>query len=314
MFKAEKVGMVQWHHFNDYGDVITTINLLHDLGVTRLRTDISWADSFRPNAWNFFDFKINMICEAGIELLVCLCYTPPSISRNKKTTGPPEDKYLGYFSNFVQRVCKRYKGKFSLLQIWNEANDLAYWDRTCDPHWNLFDQMVKPAISEAKDSGMTVVFTGMVPIDPNWIKPRADNGVLDEVDIIAVHGFPGMWWGKDKQSWESRSQWTSWDQKIDSIRPYIGQRPVWITETGLSTCNEHGLPCPQREEEQEIRLRHALEAKVNRMYWYCLMDLDTSRETIEETALGYRELHEYHMGVVDCHGMVKPAFNFLRSL
>ncbi|HEY0557291.1 MAG TPA: beta-xylosidase, partial [Thermoanaerobaculia bacterium] len=49
-----EMGICQWFHFEDHR-LEGMVRWLKELGVRRLRTGLSWADSFRPNALAWFD-------------------------------------------------------------------------------------------------------------------------------------------------------------------------------------------------------------------------------------------------------------------
>src|SRR5690606_30617147 len=51
---APQAGICQWMHFEDHR-LDQAVHWLRRLGIQRLRTGLSWADSFRPNAWEWFD-------------------------------------------------------------------------------------------------------------------------------------------------------------------------------------------------------------------------------------------------------------------
>ena len=66
------------------------VHLLPDLGVRQLRTGISWADLHRPGGRDWYDRMFAALAGVeGLSLLVSLWHTPPSISANGRTNGPP---------------------------------------------------------------------------------------------------------------------------------------------------------------------------------------------------------------------------------
>ena len=87
--------------------------------------------------------------------------------------------------------------------------------------------MVNAAADAIKEVNpkMPCVLGGISPIDPNFIKRLERQGVLDHVDIIAVHGFPLDW-----------NHWTihEWPDKLEEIRA-VTKLPMWISEVGVST-------------------------------------------------------------------------------
>lgn len=150
---------------------------------------------------------------------------------------------------------------------------------------------------------------GMIPVDHHWLRLMERYGVLEDIDIVAIHAFPGMWWD-DEPNWDWHRDWDGWAEKVAYIAEHAGERPVWVTETGLATVDLASTEV-DRLEQQADRLRRAAAAPVPRVYWYSLIDLDPEREAIE----GFHvDENEYHLGLVTYDGVRKPAWYEMRSL
>ncbi|HVF94697.1 MAG TPA: beta-xylosidase, partial [Sphingomonas sp.] len=79
--------------------------------------------------------------------------------------------------------------------IWNEPNNKSHWDPEVDPDWSRFaDTVIRAgrAIGTANPR-VTRVLGGMSPIDASWLQRLEALGALDQVDVVAVHGFPLDW-------------------------------------------------------------------------------------------------------------------------
>ncbi|HEX2961332.1 MAG TPA: hypothetical protein VHO43_06045 [Ignavibacteriales bacterium] len=98
-----EMGICQWIHFEDHR-LDEIIYWLRKLKVKKLRTGISWADWFRPNALEWFDKQMKAISE--FDTTITLCFTPPSRGKRPHHTSPPEDP--GEFAYFAEEVVKRY--------------------------------------------------------------------------------------------------------------------------------------------------------------------------------------------------------------
>jgi beta-xylosidase len=82
------------------------------------------------------------------------------------------------------------------VMLWNEPNNKSHWDFTeVDPEWQMFSSMATLAARaiDAECAGLPRVLGGISPIDPNFIQRMQRQGVLDEIDAVAVHGFPLDW-------------------------------------------------------------------------------------------------------------------------
>src|SRR5947207_11236863 len=105
--------------------------------------------------------------------------------------------------------------------IWNEPNNLSHWDFELDPGWTRFAELVKAACAaiEAERPGLTKVLGGMSPIDPAFLRTLEGQGVLDAVDVVAIHGFPLDW-----NHWQLQE----WPDRVAEIQA-VTSKPVWIS-------------------------------------------------------------------------------------
>lgn len=309
---AERFGVCQWFHYQDYDAVERAIDLLNELGVRHLRTGISWADFFRPNGATWYDWMMSRLTAAGFELLVSVWHTPPSISEGGCCSSPP--RRLRDYADFIDALISRYGDSLGTLELWNEPNNRLKWNFAgFDPCWEKFAAMIGMAGHWARRRGLTTALGGMMPVDPHWLALMKSYRLLEEIDIVAIHGFPGMWEG-DEYWWDWPDHWRGWDDKIATIHHGSDGKPVWITETGYATWDGE-LRRPDGFETQAEMLTRATQIAAPRVYWYSLIDLDPARAAIEMTEDGGRiDYREYHLGLVRHDGTRKPAFAFLKQL
>ncbi len=180
--------------------------------------------------------------------------------------------------------------------IWNEPNNKSHWDPEVDPGWTKFAEMAilaGKAIRQAAP-GLPRVLGGISPIDPSFIQNLAGQGVLDEMDAVAVHGFPLDWnlWMLDE-----------WPAKVDEIRT-VTNLPVWVSEVGVSSFGAEEVQAWGLERTAQL-----LKGKAPRIHWYSLYDLPkawpaTTRHKEEEGSSYYRH---FHMGILREDGTPKVA-------
>jgi len=182
------------------------------------------------------------------------------------------------------------------VMFWNEPNNKSHWDFEIDPDWNTFAAMVKLAAEAVRSEKpeLTRVLGGISPIDPEFIRNLDVKGVLNCLNVVALHGFPLDW-----------NHWTihEWPEKIQEIRD-VTDLPIWISEVGASTFGA--------EEVQEFGLKRSAElliGRVPRIHWYSLYDLPkawpaTTRHREAEGSAYYRH---FHMGLLDEDGNPKRA-------
>ena len=83
-----ELGICQWFHFEDHR-LDDAVRWLSDLGVRHLRTGLSWADSFRPDAQHWFDRQMRAL--EPFDVTVTFCFTPESAGVRPHHTSPPRE-------------------------------------------------------------------------------------------------------------------------------------------------------------------------------------------------------------------------------
>lgn len=182
------------------------------------------------------------------------------------------------------------------IMLWNEPNNMSHWDRDLDPDWSIFSAMARLAAGEirAVSPDVRLVLGGISPIDPPFLRLLRSHGLLDELDVIAAHGFPYDW-----NLWHGEE----WPRRIGAIREEFGM-PVWVTETGVSSwASEANMVWGLR------RLAPLLKAAAERVHWYALFDLAPDREatTRHGAAEGSAYWRHFHFGLLRADGSPKPA-------
>jgi beta-xylosidase len=185
------------------------------------------------------------------------------------------------------------------VMLWNEPNNLSHWDFKIDSEWKRFAELAIAGARAVREVNprMKVVLGGISPIDPNFVRLMGSYGVLDAVDIVAVHGFPLDW-----NHWQIHE----WPEKISEIRA-VSSKPVWVSEAGASSFGA--------EEVQQFGLQRTAELllpMVERVHWYSLFDLPatwtaTTRHRESEGSAYYRH---YYMGLLREDGTPKLAASY----
>jgi beta-xylosidase len=99
------LGICQWFHFEDHR-LDDAVKWLRELGVKHLRTGLSWADSFRPNADAWFDRQMKAL--EGFDVTLTYCFTPEHRGVRPHHTSPPV--VLEEYAEFCARMTRRYAG------------------------------------------------------------------------------------------------------------------------------------------------------------------------------------------------------------
>ncbi len=102
---APEFGICQWFHFQDHR-LDDAVRHLRDLGVTYIRTGLSWADSGRPGAFEWFDRQMKAL--EDFDVTVTFCFTPEPCGIAPHHTSPPKDP--SQFADFCAEMIRRYAG------------------------------------------------------------------------------------------------------------------------------------------------------------------------------------------------------------
>ena len=182
------------------------------------------------------------------------------------------------------------------IMLWNEPNNLSHWDFKVDQDWKMFAEMAILAANAIRlvNPELPIVLGGISPIDPHFIRLMDSHGVLNAVDVVALHGFPLDW-----NHW----QVDDWPSKLDEIKA-VTKLPIWISEVGASSFGA--------EEVQVFglqRMTELLRGRVERIHWYSLFDLPATwtATTRHREAEGSSYYRHYYMGLLREDGTPKMA-------
>lgn len=189
------------------------------------------------------------------------------------------------------------------VMFWNEPNNKSHWDFEIDSDWSAYARMVNLAAAavRAESPGLQLALGGISPIDADFIRNMQSQGVLANLDLVAVHGFPLDW-----NHWQIHE----WPAKLGEIRA-VTDLPIWVSEVGVSSFGA--------EEVQAWGLRRTAELLIGRtprIHWYSLYDLPrawpaTTRHREAEGSSYYRH---FYMGLLREDGTPKPALEHFRDL
>jgi beta-xylosidase len=99
---APEVGLCQWFHYHDHR-LDEAVARMKELGVTYLRTGLSWADSFRPDALAWFDRQMEALVD--FDVTVTFCFTPEHRGIAPHHTSPPlvNEEFALFCADMVRR-------------------------------------------------------------------------------------------------------------------------------------------------------------------------------------------------------------------
>jgi len=99
------MGLCQWFHYQDHR-LDDSVAWMKRLGVRHLRTGLSWADSFRPDALAWFDRQMEALRD--FQVTVTFCFTPEHRGIAPHHTSAPQSNEE--FAEFCGSMIRRYAG------------------------------------------------------------------------------------------------------------------------------------------------------------------------------------------------------------
>ena len=96
------LGLCQWFHYQDHR-LHDAVAWMKQLGVRHVRTGLSWADSFRPDALQWFDRQ--MAALEDFDVTVTFCFTPEHRGIAAHHSSPPidPDEFAAFCSDMIIR-------------------------------------------------------------------------------------------------------------------------------------------------------------------------------------------------------------------
>ncbi|MGP1357414.1 NAD-dependent epimerase/dehydratase family protein [Roseicyclus sp.] len=282
-------GFVEWFRMGDRAHAEAAIEGMAEAGIRRLRTQLSWAEYHVEGAPEWYDWLLPRL-GARFDVLPCIHYTPPSLSRTGAASGAP--RRLRDYADFVDAMLTRHGEHFEAVELWNEPNNLLDWDWRADPDHALFAEMVGDAAHWVRARGFRPVLGGPNPFDPAFLDLMGARGILDLVHAVGIHGFPGTW---DSEA----GSWQGWRAHLAEARAILDRHApgtaLWITEAGYSTWADDQIG-------QVRRFLEACDAPADRLYWYAWRDV-CAHVPVQEGH--WFDARHYHMGAVDAENRPK---------
>lgn len=227
--------------------------------------------------WEFenLDEQVDIAEKHHVAVLYTLGFTPAWASaRPTEKPGPgsaAEPRNIQDWQDFVQFIGTRYKGKIRDWEIWNEANDKAFYSGS-------IDQMVK--LSQAGFEILKKIDPDNMVISPSvtygmqgtsWLDSYLRAGGAKYADVIGYHLYIA-----------TPEDQVPLIQKIRSVMSAngVGNKPLWNTESGWPVQNKAGDITPAKafgltpissSEAGAYAIRSlalAWDTGVSRFYWY----------------------------------------------
>ena len=204
--------------------------------------------------WDLYDRAYASLIGRGIRPVFLLvsspCFAQADQSkcppRESATNVVPTSEFYDEMGDFAAAAVRRYP-QTAAIEVWNEPNIQKYWGSVPEP--DLYAEMFKKVQAAVEDANrdMPVLFGSLSPhaeSDDNTVAAAEflaqgyDLGAVQRSDAIATHPYPGTFPTEDH---------------AEGVRKRLGDlyevmlleddasRPLWITETGVSTFGDRAF-------------------------------------------------------------------------
>ena len=207
---------------------------------------VSWPH-IQPtkNQWNFakLDGFVERAQLEGISLLLPLGLSPtwasarPEESSAYKRLGwAAEPSNIEYWKRYVEKTMRRYKGKITYYEIWNEPNLKRFFSGSVKSMVDL--TCTAKQIAWSVDPKIKIVSPGATRMNSgvSWLNTFFEYGGADCIDIVGFHFYVN--------AHDEPEKMVKYAQMVRKVMKNfnVGSKPLWNTETGWYFAHAEGGP------------------------------------------------------------------------
>jgi hypothetical protein len=181
--------------------------------------------------WAQMDRRVAWAQAHGLRIMYTLGMTPPWASTNPKqnpglpgNATPPAD--VKVWGDFVEAVARRYKGRISYYEIWNETDHPGFWSGTSDQYVAVLKEAAQRL--RAVDPSIKIVAPCFLGVRGTGFLHDVLAKAPESIDIISFHGYV-----QGSDHWYPPERGT---RRLDLMRQTMRDlgvdRPLWDTEVG----------------------------------------------------------------------------------
>ncbi|HET7209904.1 MAG TPA: beta-galactosidase [Terriglobales bacterium] len=294
--------------------------IARQLGVKYLRCAFSWNAIEKSQGrydWAFWDMLVAEAAHAHVQLIPYVAYTPKWAATREKEfwAQPPRDPEL--YAHFMRQMVERYRGKIHAWEIWNEPDNLEYWQGSVESYAELIRRAAMAM--RGADPAAVLVLGGMSRGPGPFFRSLLEEyGLAGYVDVIAMHAYPESW---DEE--RAETIYRDWAAQMANLIAREGQGDdFWINEMGYADYRFSPEQASRystsvfydyehtREYQADFLFKaevmSAASPRVSLTAWYRIDDFSPAKEHFSD------DLVNYHLGLIDATGKKKPVFYALK--
>jgi hypothetical protein len=214
-------------------------------GQTVVRFDVDW-DSVEPTAkgdWDTsyltrLDQTLDLVEQRGLHPILVVVGTPAWARSGLGTRFTPPDRAED-FADAVGYLAARYADRPAIAyEIWNEPNQIDFWDTEAGPDPVLYAQMLKASYTRIKAAAPNaIVLGGSIAFnDRDYLDAMyTDGGVAGSFDALALHPY-SLGHGPEQVT-DPVHSFSLAVASMSTVMTIHGEpkKPIWLTEMGWST-------------------------------------------------------------------------------
>lgn len=246
------------------------LDMARDAGATTVRIDMWWGMiQDRDGNWDFSipDRIIDMMEERNLRPFPILCYNGSAWAEEYGTAISTVENREA-FGEYVYQMVRRYRGRVSWWQVWNEPNIEPFWSPDPDPV--AYTLLLEETARRAREADPKARLVGMntAGADVDFMEACYRLGAAQYIDAVAFHHY------------NAEPQEAILDRQIRQVRRIMerhgdGNKPLLITELGLSTGESPVVPVSEPEFQASWMVKKHLQARaggVDQLFWFKLVD------------------------------------------
>jgi hypothetical protein len=236
---------------------------LNRFKVDWLRTDFPMDYYYKPD----FKFADKIVSECRKRKIKLLFVIGSGMSCNIAQT-PKDERQANKFVKLAVEISKRYKGKVSAYEIWNEPNLPYFWSGNFK---DFIELLRRTSFAMKKASPETLIGFNLAyyPTFNEYLEKIASKQ-LANIDFFGIHSYPGSIEPGDYKIMQKR---------IADVKNILKKAncniQIWITEVGFVAFNSSNLSFHNTRNQTKFLIGIGKISKRNRipvLVWYRMRD------------------------------------------
>lgn len=231
---------ILWESANDRAQSFAFIAAV---GATSIRIDIPWR-WIEPQQgtlnWAIIDPVIAAAEAYGMSILGVLHTTPSWAAVGRSQNQQTRPANMNQWATFVDRVARRYAGRISAYEIWNEPNGLEFFAPAPNPE--AYAELVRAAVPKIRTADPSAKILagalGPAPLnDPAFVPAveffeRMLAAGIGEVDAYSFHPYDNEQLMADATYWDNTALRQMMRMHEILRERGEGHKKIWATEYG----------------------------------------------------------------------------------